>query len=76
MLFSYYKFRITSRVKIRNANKFLFILTSNFRQDIITFFYLFDLFENLFIILFGYYSLQYDDIRSVKVKVMINSESM
>lgn len=69
-------FRITDRINIKDANKLLFILTSDSKKGMIAFLYLFDLFEGLFIILISCDGFQYGGGKSLKTIVNINPESM
>lgn len=46
-------FKITSRVQTWDANKLLFAMPSDCKEEMITFPYLFDLFVSPFIILIG-----------------------
>lgn len=77
LLFSYYEFRITSKVKIGNANKFLLAFISNSKEDMVAFFYLFNLFESSLIILFSCYGLEHNiGVRIAMANIMINPEFM
>lgn len=70
-------FRITDTVNIRGANKLLFALSSDYKESMILFLYLFDLFECSLIIPISCDSFQHiGDTSPAETKVMINSESM
>ena len=70
-------FKIINRVTILYASKFLLILIGYYKEDIIVFFYLFDLFEDLFIILLGCNSFQYNSIADfIKAKMKVNKKSI
>ena len=69
-------FRITSRVQIGDASKLLFALTSDSREGIIAFLYLFDLFEGPLIIPISCNGFQHGGGKSLGTIVNINPESM
>lgn len=71
----YIKFKITKQIKIQNTNKFIFAFANNTRQGFILSFYLFDLFNSLFIIFVRFNSFQYaSNTILVKAKVVVDSK--
>lgn len=69
-------FKFTNRINIRGANKLLFALTSNYREGIIAFFYPFDLFDYLLIILICYNNFQYGGYKCLRTIINVDLESM
>lgn len=70
-------FRITDTVNIRGASKLLFALTSDCKEDMIAFLYLFDLFECPLIIPISSDGFHHGSGTSpTGAKVMINPESI
>ena len=69
-------FKITNKVNIRDINKLLFALTNNYRESIIAFLYIFDMFECLLIISISYNSFFYSVSKSLGTMVNVNPKSM
>lgn len=71
-----FDFRITNRVNIRIASKFLFVLTIHYKESKIAFFDLFNLFNCLLIILINCNSFEHDDVKSLGIIINIDLKSM
>ena len=69
-------FKITNRVNIRYTSKLLLALTSDCKENMIAFFYPFDLFKSLLIIQISCNSFQDDGGKGFVTIVNVNPESM
>lgn len=77
LLFRYINCKITSRVKIVGNSKLLFTVMNNCKKGMIMFFYLFDIFKDLFIILLNYNTFEYWGIIDfIRIPVIVNPKSI
>lgn len=77
LLSGHIEFKITSGVEIRDANKLLFILTSNCKEDIIAFLYPFDLLKGPFIIPLSCDDFQHSGVAGfIEIEIKVNQKSM
>lgn len=69
-------FRITSKAQIGDASKLFFTFKSDCKEGMIVFFYLFDLFEDLFIIPISFNSITHNSSKSFETIVNVDLESI
>lgn len=61
---------------MRDIDKLLLKLTSNYKENIIVFIYLFNLFGSLVIIIVKYNSFQFNDSKKIEITININLKSI